>query len=75
VARPITSALVMLGALSALRALMPGASPLAALALQVPAGAAVFAAATFAVWWLAGRPDGPERWLAERARSVRRPAA
>ncbi|MDW8123472.1 MAG: lipopolysaccharide biosynthesis protein [Geminicoccaceae bacterium] len=37
--------------------------PLLQLALGIPAGAAVYAASLFALWWACGRPPGPERMV------------
>ncbi len=63
IARPVLAAAAMSGALMAMPQL---ALPLAVgLAINIAVGAAVYALALGATWWLAGRPDGPERTIVE----------
>ncbi|RPI46364.1 MAG: lipopolysaccharide biosynthesis protein [Betaproteobacteria bacterium] len=70
--RPIISTCIMALSVLVLESVWtPGATPIASaahLAASVALGVATYAAATTWLWWLAGRPDGPERLVIDRAR-------
>lgn len=64
--RPVTAAGLMFCTVAATeQALADAALPLR-LASGVAAGAAVYICATLAMWWLAGRPDGAEKYVLRR---------
>ncbi|WP_291299253.1 lipopolysaccharide biosynthesis protein [Elioraea sp.] len=67
--RPLLAAGLMAGAVTIAHPVMPALPPLR-LALEAVLGAVVYGAALGAGWWLAGRPDGPERTVLEAARRV-----
>lgn len=70
VARPFLAAVAMYAAIVWLP--WPANAPIVALAIEVPLGALVYAAAVWVLWTMAGRPRGIELTVAERLpRAVR----
>ncbi len=73
VSRPVAAALVMAvvlrWVLPSRVAAIPGFGSLAWLVGAVCAGACVYVAALFGIWYAVGRPDGPERMALERVRT------
>jgi hypothetical protein len=67
--RPAIASVVMFAAVSAIG--LEGLSPVIVLALKVLAGTLVYASLLLTLWILSGRPDGPEAWMAARARALR----
>jgi lipopolysaccharide exporter len=60
--RPILSAFLMAGLVSALRTLLPP-SPLVRLLIEIPFGACTYGGSLLMLWWAAKRPVGPESEL------------
>lgn len=69
--RPVVAAAVMFGAVQALQRAWPDIS-VAALITQIALGIATFAATLLALWLLAGRPAGAERFALDWFTSLRR---
>ncbi|MGE0669070.1 MAG: lipopolysaccharide biosynthesis protein [Sphingomonadales bacterium] len=69
-ARPLLAGLAMVAVIRASQALAP-LDPILSLAVNVPLGAAVYAAAVLLLWQLAGRPDGAESGMLEQLGAAR----
>lgn len=68
--RPILATLTMVAVLAALAGPCSSLSPWAALSVKVLAGVSVYAVTLLALWRIAGRPDGAERWMLGRLRAL-----
>jgi O-antigen/teichoic acid export membrane protein len=66
----LTAALTMAAAVKGLQGAFPVASAVVGLLRDVGVGAIVYIAATAALWWLRGRPDGIEREVLRRVRRL-----
>lgn len=65
ISRPLLAALIMAALLVATLYLLE-LNAIVSVAVRVPLGAITYFAALFAIWWLAGRPDGAEREIVDR---------
>jgi hypothetical protein len=72
--RPILSTAVMAftveGWWSATAGWWPVTSAVAPLVSSITVGALAYAGCCIALWWRAGKPDGPEKYLAERIKAL-----
>lgn len=68
--RPLLATATMAAAVAGVHAAGAALPVWVRLIVEVVSGAAVYAAALGGLWHLAGRPDGAEQWVLQRARSL-----
>lgn len=60
--RPAAAAIAMVAVVKLVHPFLPGLPPLR-LVVEIAAGAAAYGGSLLALWWLAGKPAGPERGM------------